>query len=167
MNPPPILRPGSVAQVFNANGTVDPSTLVPGAVADLVFSLPLPAGFTISSTSEWMVTLPPGFTLPTPGSGSGVNFFGLAPYAYNALCSPPSTMGPITAPIDDFPAGTLWVWSSLNNASQYSGITLQFILQHVVNPTATGVTGSIQVQIDGTGSTVCFFTVPGIAIASS
>jgi hypothetical protein len=55
----------------------------------------------------------------------------------------------------------------LNNASQYSGITLQFILQHVVNPAATGVTGNIGVQIDGTGSTACFFTVPGIAIASS
>ena len=33
MNPPPILRPGSVAQVFNGNGTVDPSTVAPGAVA--------------------------------------------------------------------------------------------------------------------------------------
>lgn len=167
MNLPPTLRPGSSAQILAASGTVDPETLVAGARTELIFSLPLPAGFTVSSTSEWMVILPPGFTLPGAASGRTVHFFGLAPYQYNAVLSPPSTMGPITAPIDSFPTGTLWVWSALNNTPEYSGITLQFILQHVVNPTVTGVTGSIAVQIGGTGSASCLFTVPGITISSS
>lgn len=164
MNTPPIPRPGAAAQVLNAGGTVDPETTTAGARTELVFSLPLPAGFTISETSEWMVTLPPGFTLPSPASGRVVHFFGLAPYPYNAVLSPPSSMGPITEPIDDFPAGTLWVWSALNNMPQYGGITLQFILQEIHNPATTGVTGNITVQIGGTGSTTCIFTVPGIAI---
>lgn len=167
MSLPPNLQLGPAAQILTATGTVDPETPVAGARTDLAFSLPLSAGFTVSSTSEWMVTLPPGFTLPAAGSGSPVNFFGLAPYSYNAFLNPPSTMGPITAPIDDFPAGTLWVWSSLNNTPQYSGTTVGVMLQHVLNPTTTGVTGNFAVRIGGTGSSACVFTVPGITITSS
>jgi hypothetical protein len=167
MNLPPMLKSGAAAQVLNATGTVDPASLFPGTSNELTFSLPLPAGFTVSATSDWMVTLPPGFTLPSASSGQGVNFFGLAPYAYNAVTNPPSTLGPFAAPIDGSPAGTLWVWSTLNNAAAYSGITLQFILRSVLNPTTTGTTGSFAVRIGGTNSTNCIFTVPGITIAGS
>lgn len=125
MNPPPNLKPLAAAQLLTATGTVAPETVVPGARTELVFSLPLPTGFTISPTSEWMVTLPPGFTLPAPGSAHTVSFFGLSPYQYDSVLSPPSMIGPTTAPIDDFPTGTLWVWSALNNMPEYSGITLQ------------------------------------------
>lgn len=162
-----MLKPGAAAQTLTATGTVDPARPTPGASNDLTFSLPLPAGFTISATSSWMVTLPPGFTLPSASSGQGVNFFGLAPYSYNAVTNPPSTLGPFDAPIDGSPAGTIWVWSTLNNASPYSGITLQFILRSVLNPTTTGTTASFFVRIGGTNSTNCIFTVPGFAISSS
>ncbi|HVX29043.1 MAG TPA: hypothetical protein VHA53_01080, partial [Nitrolancea sp.] len=113
--------------MLNATGTVDPEYLNPGICSELVFSLPLPSGFTISGSSEWMVTLPPGFTLPASTSGSSVSFFGLSPYQSNAINYPPQTMGPITEPIDSYPAGTLWVWSELNNQQPYGNITLNFI----------------------------------------
>jgi hypothetical protein len=167
MNLPPMLQPGAAAQILDATGTVSPARILPGVSNDLTFSLPLPAGFTVSATSSWMVTLPPGFTLPDPSSGRSVSFFGLAPYSYNAVNNPPSTLGPFTAPIDGSPAGTIWVWSTVNNSPTYSGITLQFILQKVLNPTATGATASFAVRIGGTNSTNCIFTVPGITISDS
>lgn len=162
-----MLQPGAAARILNAAGKVSPARILPGVSNDLTFSLRLPAGFTVSATSSWMVTLPPGFTLPIGSSGQGVNFFGLAPYAYNAVTNPPSTLGPFTSPIDGSPAGTLWVWSTLNNASAYSGMTLQFMLRSVLNPTTTGTTGSLAVRIGGTNSTNCIFTVPGITISDS
>ena len=165
MNIPPISRPGAAAQIINADGTVDPMTTSPGSITELVFSLPLPPGFIVSETSEWMVTLPPGFTLPGSSSGQAVNFFGLSPYPYNAVLNPPSTIGPTTEPVDNAPVGTLWVWSALNNMPPYGGITLQFILRNINNPTTAGVTGNIAVRIGGTGSTACIFTVPGITIS--
>jgi hypothetical protein len=165
MNLPPPLRSSPAAQTLTATGTVDPESLFPSTRTELTFSLPLPAGFTVSGTSAWMVTLPTGFTLPGSASGESVNFFGLAPYEYNAVLNPPSTIGPLSEPTDGFPAGTLWVWSALNNQQTYTGITLQFILQNVVNPSATGLTGNIAVQIGGTSSQ-CVFTVPGITIAN-
>jgi hypothetical protein len=151
--------------MINATGTVDPEELFPGVVSELVFTLPLPAGFTISASSEWMVTLPPGFTLPASSTGDSVSFFGLSPYQSTAINNPPQTMGPITEPIDSFPAGTLWVWIELNNQQPYGNITLNFILMNVVNPTTTGLTGNFLVRIGGTGSTNCQFTVPGFTIA--
>ena len=166
MNLPPSLRTGLVAHTQNLAGTVDPETLVPGALTELVFTCPLPSGFVVSPTAEWMVTLPPGFTLPAATSGSPVSFFALAPYQENAILNPPSTEGPSMGPMGPFPAGTLWVWSALNNAPTYTGFTLQFILQNVVNPTATGVTGNIAVQINGTSTSTCVFTVPGLTIAN-
>lgn len=166
MNLPPMLKSAATAQALTATGTVDPASVFAGTSNELTFSLPLPAGFTVSATSAWMVTLPPGFTLPSASSGRAVNFFGLAPYAYNAVSNPPSTLGPFSAPVDDAPAGTIWVWSALNNASAYSGITLQFILCNVINPTTTGTTGNFAVRIGGTNATNCIFTVPGLAISA-
>ena len=58
------------------------------------------------------------------------------------------------------------MWSVLNNASPYTGITLEFILRNVVNPSATGLTGNFAVRIDGTSSTTCVLTVPGIMISN-
>lgn len=166
MNLPPILKPDAAAQILTATGTVDPARPYSGASNDLTFTLPLPAGFTVSATSAWMVTLPPGFTLPDASSGQSPSFFGLSPYQYNSVNNPPSTLGPFSAPVDGAPAGTIWVWSALNNAPTYSGITLQFILRSVFNPTTTGTTANFAVRIGGTNSTNCIFTVPGIAISA-
>lgn len=166
MNLPPSLRSNPATPPLAAAGTVDPETLVPGALTELVFFLPLPAGFTVPGTSEWMVTLPPGFTLPSSASGESVSFFGLAPYQENAILNPPSSEGPTTGPVGPYPTGTLWVWSVLNNVSPYTGITLKFILENVVNPSTTGLTGNFSVRISGTNSTACVFTVPGITLAN-
>ena len=166
MELPPFLQSGSAAQqVYSLPGTVVPTDGGAGVTNGIMFTLPLPSGFTISSTSVWGVTLPPGFTLPPAGSGSSVSFFGLDPYPYNPTLSPPSTLGPVTQPVAGFPTGTLWVWSTLNNQPEYTGITLQFILEDIVDPTANGPTGDFLVRVTGTNNDVCAFTVPGWTVA--
>ena len=157
----------SGAAAVQANGTMTVQTTGAGLTNVFIFSLPLPSGFTISTATQLLVQAPPGFTFPAATSGSSVSFFALAPYSPPDMSNPPTLAGPEAHAGWNFPQGTLFAWTGLTGSQEYSNITLSFMVNNLVNPTAAGMTGNLFVKVGGTNNTSCHFTIPGIDIVSS